>query len=62
MIAMTMSGWIRNFRQHVYPRAWFLARGEEKSLRASDVILGMMLVMLSVVLVALLLTHLSAAF
>jgi hypothetical protein len=61
LIAKTMAYRMKNLRKSVYPRAAFWARGTEKSLRASDIILGMMLVMLLVVLVALLLTRLCAA-
>ena len=58
----TMTRPMRNLRKLVHPRAFLLARDSEKSLRASDVILGMLLVMFFVLLAAVLLTRLSAAF
>jgi hypothetical protein len=56
-----MSGPIHSFRKHIYPRADWSAWAAKKPVRASDVILGIMLVMGFVVLVATALTHLFAA-
>jgi hypothetical protein len=52
---------LRTLRMHIHPRAAVMARGVGKPPRASDVILGMTLVLLSVGLAALVLTNLFAA-
>ncbi|SEG81527.1 hypothetical protein [Bosea lathyri] len=51
----------RELRRHIAPRADILARGEARSARASDIILGMTLMMLLVVLLAKALTHFFTA-
>ncbi len=56
-----MSGPINTLRKHVYPRAEWSAREPRKPVRASDVIVGLMLVMACVVLVASALSQLFAA-
>ncbi len=52
---------LQMLRTHIHPRAAFTARGLGKPPRASDAILGMTLVLLSVGLIALVLTNLFAA-
>ena len=52
---------LQELRRYVHPRADFLARGPDRPMRASDIILGMTLVMLLVGLVAFALTQLFTA-
>ncbi|BCH21142.1 hypothetical protein MesoLjLc_09130 [Mesorhizobium sp. L-8-10] len=56
-----MSGPINILRKHIHPRAEWSAWEPRKPVRASDVIVGLMLVMACVVLVASALTRLFAA-
>jgi hypothetical protein len=56
-----MSGPINILRKHVYPRAEWSAWEPRKPVRASDVIVGLMLVMAVVVLAAYALSQLFAA-
>ena len=56
-----MSGPINILRTHIHPRAEWSAWEPRKPVRASDVIVGLMLVMACVVLVASALTRLFAA-
>ena len=56
-----MSLWFHDVRRHIHPWADFSARGPGRPVLASDIILGMTLVMLLVALVAYALTHLFTA-
>lgn len=56
-----MSGPINILRKHVYPRAEWSAWEPRKPIRASDVIVGLMLVMACVVFAAYALSQLFSA-
>lgn len=56
-----MSSLIHALRKQIHPRAAWSAWGPDKPVRASDIILGVMLVMGIVVLVAHMLTYFFSA-